>query len=376
MGYPTIHFTEQVMREGMQIESVDISPADKLRLLNALSATGIKSIAVGSFVSPRYTPQMARIDEMLESFQPHPDVDYLALTLNEKGRERAASYPWITRPRRTPSLICHMCDTFVRRNANRTRQQEIDAWPSIVEQAVKDGAQEVGIGVGATWGSNFSGFAPLDERLELMRRQHALWDEAGLPVTHLWMADPMGWVMPHWLEEHIRASREEWPELRHYHIHLHDTRGLALASTYEALRVLDADDEVYLDTTAGGIGGCPYCGNGRAAGMVATEDLVNMLEMMGIATGVDLDALIRAVWMLEEMIGRPANGHVSKAGPHPSPDRLYDANLPLVETFEDARHFLLGPEVVRRQLRPWREPIPEPTLRDAGAPHGTVIRNA
>jgi hydroxymethylglutaryl-CoA lyase len=94
--------------------------------------------------------------------------------------------------------------------------------------------------------------------------------------------------------------------------------------------------------------------------MVATEDLVNMLHELGIETGVDLDRLVESVWILEEIIGRPANGHVSKAGPHPHGDRLYDANLPLIETAEQARHFLLGEEVTEGGLRPWKEPIPEP----------------
>jgi hydroxymethylglutaryl-CoA lyase len=99
--------------------------------------------------------------------------------------------------------------------------------------------------------------------------------------------------------------------------------------------------------------------------MAATEDVVNMLESMGIATGVDLDKLIESVWLLEEIIGRPTPGHVSKAGPLPHGDGLFDANLPLVETHAEARHFRLGPEACEHQIRPWREPIPEPQLADA-----------
>jgi hydroxymethylglutaryl-CoA lyase len=365
MAYPRIHFTEQVMREGMQIESVDISPQDKARLIDALSDTGLEELVVGSFVSPRYTPQMASIDEVVELFHPRPGVRYTGMAMNEKGRERRAAHmpPLVEDTVMPPTLMCHMCDTFVRRNANTSQQQEIDRWPAIVDRAVARGVTEAGIGVNATFGSNFSGFFPIEDRFELMRRQHALWDEAGVAVTHVWVGDPMGWTMPHWIEEHVEALKAEWPDLVHYHVHLHNSRGLALASTYEAIRVLDERHHVYFDTTAGGIGGCPYCGNGRATGMVATEDLVNMLEMMGIPTGIDLKALIRAVWIVEELIGRDSFGHVSKAGPHPQGDELYDANLPLIETFEEARHFLLGPEVAEHQIRPWREPIPQPVLR-------------
>ena len=147
------------------------------------------------------------------------------------------------------------------------------------------------------------------------------------------------------------------------YLHLHDARGLALPTTYAAIRVLDDTNDLYLDTTAGGIGGCPYCGNGRATGMVATEDLVNLLEEMGIPTGVDLNKLIEAVWLLEEILDRPTPGHVAKAGPMPRDNDLYDPNLPFVETFESAKHFKLGPEVAAGGLYPWREPIPSPAAQ-------------
>jgi hydroxymethylglutaryl-CoA lyase len=174
----------------------------------------------------------------------------------------------------------------------------------------------------------------------------------------------MGWVTPWAVEELLRAVMEEWPEIDHYDLHLHNSRGLALASTYEAIRTLDERHVVHFDTTAGGIAGCPYSGNGRVTGMVATEDLVNMLHEMGIETGVDLKALIRFVWRLEEILGFPALGFVSKAGPHPHGDDLYDANLPFVETAEEAKHFLLGPSVVEHQIRPWAQPIPSPLVKN------------
>jgi len=362
MAYPRVEFTEQLMREGMQIESVEISVEDKVRLLDALSETGLRRIAVGSFVSPKYTPQMANVDEVVARFRPQRGVDYFALALNDKGRERVAPYmpPLKLDQLPVPTLSCHLCDTFVRRNANTSQEQEIERWPRVVESAKERGAQAAGMWLGAAFGSNFQGDFTTEQRMELLRAQHELWDEAGIPVTHVFLADPMGWVRPWQVEEQLNAILDEWPGVAYFGLHFHNSRGLALASTYEALRVLDQRHTVHFDSTIGGIGGCPYCGNGRATGMVATEDLVNMLEQLGIETGVDLDALIRVTWLLEEIIGHPTFGHVSKAGPHPDADRLYDANLPLVETLEEARHFLLGPEVLEHQLRPWREPIPEP----------------
>ena len=361
MSYPQIHIVEECMREGMQIESVEITIEDKVALLDALSATGLRSIVVGSFVSPKYTPQMAAIDDLVGRFHPRAGINYSAVALNDKGRERAAAFtPPLSPPAGPPALFCHLCDTFTRRNANTSQEQEIERWPRIIESALAAEAGEAGIAINAAWGSNFEGRFSLEQRMEMLRRQHALWDGAGIAVTRVMLGDPMSWCMPHVVEEQLLAIREEWPQIRYVHLHLHDGRGMALPSIYAALRTLDSDYELQIETTAGGVGGCPYCGNGRATGMAATEDVVNMLEEMGIATGVDLDRLIAAVWLLEEIIGRPTPGHVSKAGPLPHGGALYDANLPLVETHAEARHFRLGEVACAHQLRPWREPIPEP----------------
>jgi hydroxymethylglutaryl-CoA lyase len=352
------------MREGMQIESATIPVEAKIRLLDALSRTGLESIVVGSFVSPRYTPQMADIDALVDGFTPQPGVTYSALALNQKGQERAAEHmPPLSRVARPPMLFTHLCDTFVRRNANMSQADEIARWPAIIESAQRRSAPFGGIAINAAFGSNFEGQFTLEERMDMLERQHRAWTQAGIPVHAVLLGDPMSWCMPHWMEEQLEVLRDRWPEISHFYLHLHDGRGMALPTTYAALRLLGEDDDLYLDTTAGGIGGCPYCGTGRATGMAATEDLVNMLEEMGIETGVDLDALIEAVWVLEEIIGRQTPGHVSKTGPLPRGDQLYDPNLPFVETFEEARHFRLGPSVVDGQVTPWREPIPVPRAR-------------
>jgi hydroxymethylglutaryl-CoA lyase len=253
-----------------------------------------------------------------------------------------------------------MCDVFVRRNSNMSQAQEIARWPTVVEAAVAASAAEAAIGIGAAWGSNFSGPVTLGERMAMLDRADEAWRGSGIPVTWVSLADPMSWCMPHWVEEQLTAIAARWPRIKNIHLHLHDARGMALPCVYAALRALDETYTVQLDVVAGGIGGCPYCGNGRATGMAATEDVVHMLETMGIPTGVDLDKLIDVVWLLEEIIGRPTPGHVSKAGPRPGPDSRYGPNLPLVETHDQARHFKLGDQILEGGNRPWREPIPVP----------------
>lgn len=361
--WPKVEYKEECLREGMQIEDVNIPVEQKVALLEAISETGLKNIVVGSFVSPKYTPQMACIDEILRRFRPKAGVTYTALVANPRGEERARAYsPPLTLEREpVPFLRCHLCDIFVRRNFNRSQAQEIERWPGTVARAKEAGREAGGIGINAAWGSNFLGYFPLAQRMAMLERQHAMWREAGIAVTYVSLGDPMSWNFPHEVDETLRAIKQRWPTITHFKLHFHNARGMAMASTYAALSALAPSDTLYLDGSIGGIGGCPYCGNGRATGMAATEDLMHLLERLGIDTGVDLGRVIDCAWMLEKMLGRQTMGHVSKAGPCPvGPTELYDPNMPLVETFEQARHFRLGPKVYEGGARPWREPIPNP----------------
>lgn len=357
--WPRIEFTEEALREGMQIESVDIPVADKIRLLDALSDTGLKRILVGSFVSPKYTPQMRDIEKIVEGFTPRPGVTYSALVLNQKGLERARAFcPPLTMEQPMPQLFAHLCDTFVRRNANRSQQDEIARWPETVRAAVQQGAREAGIGAGAAWGSNFEGGFTAQQRMDMLRRQHGLWSAAGVNVTQVTLSDPMSWNMPHVVEADVAAILREWPSVRRIYLHIHNARGMAVASIYGAMRAMDSRHVLQLDCGIGGIGGCPYCGNGRVARMAPTEDLVHMWEEMGIRTGVDLEKLVRAVWMAEEIVGHTLWGAVSKAGPFPRGKALYPADLPVVESEAEARHFMLGPDVIPpTALRPWKKDV-------------------
>ena len=289
---PEVEIIEEGMREGMQIESADIPIDDKVRLLDTLSLTGLQTIVVGSFVSPKWVPQMTEIAKLLESFTPRPGVTYTALALNQRGVERRAEFsPPLTLPsgRERHITRVHVCDIFTKRNTNRSRDNEISAWPGIVERAVAEGATEASIGLNAAWGSNWVGEFSLDERMELLGRQHELWRAAGIKVTRLWLGDPMSWNVPPAVAEQVQTAVRTWPDIDTVHLHLHNARGLAMTSAYAAMEVLSADRQLVLDSAVGGLGGCPYCGNGRATGMIPTEDLVALLESLGIATGVDLD---------------------------------------------------------------------------------------
>jgi hydroxymethylglutaryl-CoA lyase len=364
--YPTIVYTEEVMREGMQIESASIPTEAKVELLNMLSETGLKNIVVGSFVSPKYTPQMKRIEDVLINCKPKEGVTYLAMIPNERGMERARAFSpplTLSRGKSLPRTSCHQCDVFTRRNYNRSQMKEMAGWAKTIATAQANGAKEAGIGTNATFGSNFVGDFSVDVTMKFMEKQHELWDAAGIKVTSISMGDPMGWVHPLKIEQLITRVKSKWPDITEFRLHLHNARGMAIASAYTAIRLLNEKDTVRFEGTLGGIGGCPYCGTGQATGMMPTEDFMHMLEGMGIETGVDMDKLIECAWKLEEILGRQAWGHVSRAGPRPmTRERLFDANAPFVETLEQAKHFMYGPKLYEGGISPWAEPITSPYL--------------
>ena len=365
-GYPKIVFTDETMREGMQIEDANIPIEAKVELLNKISETGLKNIVVGSFVSPKYTPQMKNIAEVMKKFTPKPGVTYTAMIPNQKGIERAQEFSpplTLSRGKGLPRTSVHQCDVFVRRNYNRTQMQEMAQWVKTIAAAKAKGATEAGIGTNATFGSNFLGDFSVDVTMTFLKKQHELWDAAGIKVTQVSVGDPMGWVHPIKVEEIFGRVKQMWPDVTDFRAHLHNSRGMAITSTYAAIRALDERDTVYFEGTLGGVGGCPYCGNGQATGMMPTEDFMHMLEGMGIETGVDMDKLIECVWLLEKILGRQTWGHVSRAGPRPATkDRLFDANAPFIETIEQAKHFKLGPKMYEGGIVPWTESIKSPYL--------------
>lgn len=348
----SVTITDDTMREGLQIESADIPVSAKLRLLDALGETGAKVISIGSFAHPKWTPQMACIDEIAEQFVPKAGVEYTAAVFNKRGFDRADQYfPKINVRRKRFGTHVELCDTFARRNYNRTQAQQIAGMDATIEAARQAGVEHGAVAIGNPFGSNYEGPFSLDERMALISLMIDRWHDAGFEVKRLSFLEAMGWNLPHQVRETLLAIRERWPEITDFHCHLHNSRGVTIASYYEALQLGVTE----FDTSIGGMGGCPYCGNGRAAGHVPTEDFVDLCHEMGIETGYDLDKLIEAAAIAEEVVGHPLWGHVSKAGPRPRDERLYPTDMPFVETLEEAAHFRKGPQVYADQLSPWRE---------------------
>lgn len=371
---PTVHIIEEGMREGMQIESASIAVKEKIRLLDALSTTGLRTIVVGSFVSPRWVPQMAHIDEIVTRFTPAPGVTYTALALNAKGVARRKAHE----PKLSPEAasaggaggasartMIHLCDVFVQRNTARSQADEVAAIPRLVAEAVARGETAASVSVNAAWGSNWLGEFSLDQRLAALQTQISAWEGAGIGVNRVWIGDPMSWNTPRAVEETLREIIRRWPSITTFHLHLHDGRGTALLSAYQALRILGPRHTLVIDSSIGGMGGCPYCGNGRVTRMIPTEDLVHLLEAEGVDTGIDLDKLVEAAVIAEDVVGHELYGKVAKAGPRPyAIAKRYPMDMPFIETPEEAQHFRLGPDAYDAAPSPWKQPITS-AARDA-----------
>jgi len=352
-----VTITDDTMREGLQVESPSIPVEAKLRLLDALGETGAKVISIGSFAHPKWTPAMACIDEIAERFVPKPGIIYTAAVFNAAGFERADRYfPKLDVRRRKTRHSSHveLCDTFARRNYNRSQAQQIAAIDTAVQAARASGAEKASVSIGNPFGSNFEGPFDLKARIDILALMIGKWEAGGVAVTRVSFLEAMGWNLPHQVRETMLAIRERWPAITDFHMHLHNQRGATIASYYEALQ-LGARE---FDTSLGGLGGCPYSGNGRAGGHVPTEDFVDLCHEMGFETGYDLEKLIAAAVIAEEVVGHPLWGHVSKSGARPRGGALYPKEMPFVETLEQAAHFRTGPDAYAGQIAPW-------TLNDA-----------
>lgn len=353
--YPRVLITDETLRDGLQIEREGISIDDKLQLIEMLVQAGLTRLMVGAFVNPRWSPQMADTAELVRRLPAADGVQYFALALNDRGRDlrQQMSPPLSIEP--LPATHIHMCGHFLLRNTNRTLEEQEASWRLPIERAVQAGVSEAAIGLSAPWGSNWSGAVTQMQRFERLREQYDAWTSKGIKVVRVEFADPMAWNTPCAVSEDVVALQKEFPGIREYRFHLHNGRGMALVSAYQALTHLDHERALILDAAVGGIGGCPYCGNGQATGMIPTEDLVQLLEASGIRTGISLPKLIEASHRLEEILGRPLASQVSKNGPLPSQESLYPETVPVVYSFKEAQHFRLGASVYEGNASPWRK---------------------
>jgi len=302
----SIHIYEQGPREGFQFEKGPIPTERKIELVDALSETGLKHIQVCSFVPAKNVPGMADADEVAQKFKRKEGVRYEALALNAKGLARSIA----TGRFETSGVISLTAsEPFLLRNQKRTLQQNYEAQHQMIEMYKEHNVPVERGSLMASFGCNYGGDVSVKQVLDMTERIFDLADEHDLTIKTLAYADTMAWATPQAIKRVVGAVREKYPEQR-ISLHLHDTRGMALALAYAALE-MGVD---MFDSCVGGLGGCPFAAHKGAAGNICTEDLVFMCEEMGIDTGVDLDKLIEVAQLAEDIVGHPLPGSVMKGG--------------------------------------------------------------
>jgi hydroxymethylglutaryl-CoA lyase len=301
-----VHITEEGPREGFQIEKGPIPTARKIELIDALAQTGLDHIQIVSFVNPKNVPGMADADEVVSGIAPQPDVAYTALWLNEKGFERALKHDRLTN---TGTIQLAASEKFSKRNQNRDAAQQLAAQHTIVEmyKAAKIPVERGSIM--AAFGCNFAGDIPVSHVVALVGQILDVAREHGVTPDYITLADTMAWATPLAIKRVVGSLRERWPDLD-IALHLHDTRGMAIANAYAGLEM----GVTRFDSSVAGLGGCPFAGHAGAAGNVCTEDLLFLCNELGITTGVDLDALIECAKLAEDVVGHPLPGSVMKGG--------------------------------------------------------------
>ena len=298
MSSGRIQLVEVGPRDGLQSESQVLSTAHKVEFVQRLAAAGLKRIEVASFVNPKRVPQMADAEAVLVALAPSPaDARYIGLVLNRRGfdRARAAGCTEI-------GMAIAATETFSQRNQGASVEEGVAAWLEIAPLARAAGMRAQ-ITISTAFGCPFEGEVAPQRVVELARRV-----AAGAP-DEIAVADTIGVAVPTQVTRLLADLRAALPTpLR---AHFHNTRNTGLANAYAAVEA----GAHALDASCGGIGGCPFAP--AATGNIPTEDLVYMLDRMGIETGIDLPRLLETSAWLEGVLAHPVPGMVVKAGLFP-----------------------------------------------------------
>lgn len=295
MNLPSrVKIVEVGPRDGLQNEKQPVAAEHKIALVHALQAAGLREIEVTSFVSPKWVPQMADNAEVMAGITRQAGVRYSVLTPNMKGYEAAA----LTRPDEIV-VFGAASEAFSQKNINCSIAESIERFAPVAEAARAAGIRVRGA-ISCAVGCPYEGeVAP--ERVELVARLMK-----GIGVQHVGVADTIGVGTPRKVQRALEAALKHYP-LDEVSGHYHDTYGQALANVYASLELGIAS----FDTSISGLGGCPYAKG--ATGNVATEDVVYLLQGLGLETGIDLDKLIDAGQAIRAALGQPNGSRVARA---------------------------------------------------------------
>jgi len=289
-----VRIVEVGPRDGLQNEKTPVSVAARIAFIEALVGAGLRTVEVGAFVSPKAIPQMVGSDEVLKGVNHHPDSEFHVLVPNEKGYEAARAAG-----ARVIAVFGSASEGFSRANINCSVAESIDRFKPVIARARADGVEVRGY-ISCVLGCPYDGEVRPQAVVDVAR---VLWDLGCYEVS---LGDTIGVGTPRKARELVRAVAGHVP-IAHLAMHFHDTYGQALANLYAGME----EGARVIDSAAGGLGGCPYAPG--ATGNVATEDVVYMLDGMGIATGVDMSKLVKATNEISKLLGRPPISRVAAA---------------------------------------------------------------
>jgi len=290
-----ISIVEVGPRDGFQNERQFIPTDQKIKIINALSRTGLKNIQATSFVHPKAVPQLADAEEVMSRIDRIPGISYRILTPNMKGVQRAIPF----KPDKI-NLMMSVSESHNRANGNRSIEESLRDFEKIVPMILDTGITPIG-GMACTFGCPFEGKISIQQIERVVRRYIAI------GIRTITLSDTIGSANPKQVYEIASYLKDHYPEIE-WPMHFHNTRDLALANILAAMEAGMTE----FDAAVGGLGGCPYAPN--ASGNIATEDLVNMMNELEIETGINLDAILQVVEMLKETIPHPLHSSLLKAG--------------------------------------------------------------
>ncbi|MDR7136130.1 hydroxymethylglutaryl-CoA lyase [Lysobacter niastensis] len=289
-----VRIVEVGPRDGLQNEKTQIATADKIALIDRLSATGLRSIEATSFVSPKWVPQLADAAEVFAGIARQPEVRYPVLVPNEQGYERARAVGV-----EEIAVFTAASEAFNQKNINASIDESLQRFAPVMQRASADGVAVRGY-VSTVLGCPYQGDVPLTDVVRVARALH----EMG--CYEISLGDTIGVGTPAKARAMLLAVAQEVP-ISALAVHFHDTYGQALANILACLE----EGVAVVDSAVSGTGGCPYAKG--ASGNVASEDVVYMLHGLGIETGIDLPKLAETGRWLAGLLGRETGSKVGKA---------------------------------------------------------------
>ncbi|WP_077337838.1 hydroxymethylglutaryl-CoA lyase [Pseudocolwellia agarivorans] len=281
-------------RDGLQNEKQLISAEDKIILIDMLADAGVTSIESGSFVSPKWVPQMATSTDVFNGINKKNGVKYMALTPNIKGFEAA-----INANVDEVAIFGAASEAFSQKNINCSIEESLQRFIPLIEAAKKANIKVRGY-VSCVVGCPYDGYIEPEKVAEVAEKLYQM------GCYEISLGDTIGVGTPASVQKMLNAVKTRIP-VEKLAVHFHDTYGQALANIYTALQ----NGISVIDSSIAGLGGCPYAKG--ASGNVATEDVLYLLNGLNITTNIDMDKLLKAGWFISEKLGKASNSKVSTA---------------------------------------------------------------